>query len=114
RDQEADPAAPWLGSSIADLETRQGILVVGSNVRMEVPIVAHWLRKAARKGASVAFVNPEAYEYHFKAAQVAAPLDDLVAQFAAVAAAAAKAAGAALPPSVAGVAGSVTPGAAHD
>src|SRR6185436_18526201 len=106
RDQEADPAAPWLGSSIADLETRQGILVVGSNVRMEVPIVAHWLRKAARKGASVGFVNPEAYEYHFNAAaQVVAPLGDFVAQLAAVVAAAAKAAGAALPPAVSRIAG---------
>jgi NADH-quinone oxidoreductase subunit G len=114
RDQDADPAAPWLGSNIADLETRQGILVVGSNVRMEVPIVAHWLRKAARKGASVAFVNPEAYEYHFKAAQVFAPLDDFVAQLAAVAVAAAKAAGVALPQTIADAAGNAAAGAAHE
>ena len=58
RDQASDPAAPLLGCSIADIDTRQGILVVGSNLRMEVPIVAHRVRKAARKGASVAFVNP--------------------------------------------------------
>ncbi|HEX5049202.1 MAG TPA: NADH-quinone oxidoreductase subunit NuoG [Gammaproteobacteria bacterium] len=114
RDQDADPAAPWLGTSIADLETRQGILVVGSNVRMEVPIVAHWLRKAARNGASVAFVNAEAYEYHFKAAQMAAPLEDFAAQLAAVAAAAANAVGAALPQQVARLAEGVAAGAAHD
>jgi NADH-quinone oxidoreductase subunit G len=115
RDQDADPAAPWLGANIAELESRQGILVVGSNVRMEVPIVAHWLRKAASKGASVAFVNPEAYEYHFKtAAQVVAPLDDFVAQLAAVVAAAAKAAGAALPPAVAEIAGGNDAAAAHE
>ena len=60
RDQNSDPKAPLLGCSIADLDTRQGILVIGSNLRMEVPIVAHRVRKAARKGASVAFVNPDA------------------------------------------------------
>ena len=113
RDQEADPVAPWLGCDLANLEMRQGILVVGSNVRMEVPIVAHWLRKAARKGAAVSFVNPEAYEYHFKSAQVVAPLEDMVSELAAVVAAAAKAAGAALPPSVAGSAGGA-PNAAHE
>jgi NADH-quinone oxidoreductase subunit G len=114
RDQQADPAAPWLGCNIADLETRQGILVVGSNVRMEVPIVAHWLRKAARKGAKVAFVNPEAYPYHFEAAHVVAPLDDFVAELAAVAAAAAQAAGAALPAAVADTARGAAAGAAHE
>ncbi|HZF29980.1 MAG TPA: NADH-quinone oxidoreductase subunit NuoG [Gammaproteobacteria bacterium] len=115
RDQAADPAAPWLGCNIADLETRQGVLVVGSNVRMEVPIVAHWLRKAARKGASVGFVNPEAYEYHFEAAaQVVAPLDDFVAELAAVVVAAAKATGAALPPAVAAAVDGVSVAAAHE
>ena len=73
RDQAADPVAPLLGVSIADIEKQQGIVVVGSNLRMEVPIVAHRVRKAAHKGASVAFVNPVEYTYHFKtAAYVAA------------------------------------------
>src|SRR6185503_20242350 len=65
RDQSGDPRVPLLGCSIAELDTRQGILVIGSNLRMEVPIVAHRVRKAARKGASVAFLNPASYEYHF-------------------------------------------------
>ncbi len=90
RDQAADPLLPTLGCSIADLDTRAGVLVVGSNLRMEVPIVAHRVRKAARKGASVAFVNPEPYEYFFDtAAYVEAPLDSFVAALAAVVAAAA-------------------------
>jgi len=70
RDQAADPVLPTLGCSIADLDTREGVLVIGSNLRMEVPIVAHRVRKAARKGASVAFVNPEPYEYFFKSEQL--------------------------------------------
>ncbi|HVY64471.1 MAG TPA: NADH-quinone oxidoreductase subunit NuoG [Gammaproteobacteria bacterium] len=96
RDQAADPVAPVLGCSIADIETRQGILVVGSNLRMEVPIVAHRVRKAARKGASVAFVNPAEYEYHFKTAAYVAG-DALVANLAGVLAAAASAAGKTVP-----------------
>jgi NADH-quinone oxidoreductase subunit G len=97
RDQASDPAAPLLGCSIADIDTRQGILVVGSNLRMEVPIVAHRVRKAARKGASVAFVNPAEYEYHFKTAAYVTAGDALVANLGAVLAAAATAAGTPLP-----------------
>jgi NADH-quinone oxidoreductase subunit G len=113
RDQAADPAAPLLGCSIADLDTRQGILVVGSNLRMEVPIVAHRVRKAARKGASVAFVNPTAYEYHFKTAANVAAGDALVANLAGVLAAAAAAAGKELPAPLARVAGGATVTDAH-
>jgi NADH-quinone oxidoreductase subunit G len=97
RDQAGDPRAPLLGCSIADLDTRQGIFIVGSNLRMEVPIVAHRVRKAARKGASVAFLNPAVYAYHFKAAHVVAAPDAMVASLAAVLAAAASAAGVAVP-----------------
>jgi NADH-quinone oxidoreductase subunit G len=98
RDQGSDAKAPLLGCSIADLDTRQGILVVGSNLRMEVPIVAHRVRKAARKGASVAFLNPAAYEYHFEAAAyIAAAPEALVANLAGILAAAAGAAGVPVP-----------------
>jgi NADH-quinone oxidoreductase subunit G len=65
---------------------------------MEVPIVAHRVRKAARKGASVAFLNPAQYEYYFKpSAYVTAAPDTLVANLAAVLAAAASAAGTTVP-----------------
>jgi NADH-quinone oxidoreductase subunit G len=86
-----------LGCSIAELDTRQGLFIVGSNLRMEVPIIAHRVRKAARKGASVALLNPAAYEYHFKATHVTAPPDAFVANLAAVLAAAASTAGVAVP-----------------
>jgi NADH-quinone oxidoreductase subunit G len=98
RDQNGDPKAPLLGCTIAELDTRQGIFVVGSNLRMEVPIVAHRVRKAARKGASVAFLNTAVYEYHFKpAAYVTAAADSFVRNLAAVLVAAASAAGTSVP-----------------
>jgi len=64
-DQDNDPVFPWLGSTIAELETSDAILVVGSNLRKEVPIIAHRVRKAALAGSKVSFVNNEAFEYHF-------------------------------------------------
>jgi NADH-quinone oxidoreductase subunit G len=64
-DQDNDPPIPWLGCDIADLESKDAILVIGSNLRSEVPIIAHRIRKAARAGASVSFANSERYEYFF-------------------------------------------------
>jgi NADH-quinone oxidoreductase subunit G len=64
-DQDNDPVFPWLGSNIAELENSDAILVVGSNLRKEVPIIAHRVRKAALAGANVSFVNNDVYEYHF-------------------------------------------------
>jgi NADH-quinone oxidoreductase subunit G len=102
RDQDNDPKAPWLGIDVAALDVQQGVLVVGSNLRMEVPIFAHRLRKAALKGAAVAFVNPASYTYHFPlAAEIAASLDGLLPALAGVLAAAVEAKGVARPGHVA-------------
>ena len=65
RDQESDPLWPALGATIAGLDNLDGILVVGSNLRREVPILAHRIRSAALNGAAVGFVNPAEFEYHF-------------------------------------------------
>lgn len=64
-DQANDPKAPTLGGSIASLEAAGAILVVGSNIRSEAPILAHRLRKATLAGASVSFVNDDQYDYLF-------------------------------------------------
>ena len=106
RDQHADPPWPSLGVPIAELEQLGGMLVVASNLRREVPIVAHRVRKAALGGAAVGFVNPGAYEYHFpRAAFVEAPLGSLARSLASVLAAAVELTGRAAPPHVGGVLG---------
>jgi NADH-quinone oxidoreductase subunit G len=64
-DQAADPAFPWLGCDIADIEKYDAIFVVGSNIRREAPIIAHRIRKAALAGASVNFASSEPHEYYF-------------------------------------------------
>jgi NADH-quinone oxidoreductase subunit G len=90
-DQASDPLWPSLGTSIAELNNQDGVLVIGSNLRMEVPIIAHRIRKAAVTGAAVGFVNPVPYEIHFpRAAYVDAPLEHLVKSLAGVVIAAAE------------------------
>jgi NADH-quinone oxidoreductase subunit G len=64
-DQEHDPVFPWLGCTIADLENRDAIFVIGSNLRDEAPILAHRVRKAALNGARVSFANSVQYDYFF-------------------------------------------------
>jgi NADH-quinone oxidoreductase subunit G len=96
-DQNNDPLMPALGCSIAELETRDAILVVGSNLRREAPILAHRVRKAALAGARVAFINSGRYEYHFPVAEYL-ETTTLVAELAGVAVA--LSAGSSLPESV--------------
>jgi len=69
--QDSDPLFPWIGSDIADLEDADAILIAGSNLRKEVPIIAHRVRKAALVGAQVCFANSESYEYKFDVAAYA-------------------------------------------
>jgi NADH-quinone oxidoreductase subunit G len=117
RDEAADPVWPWLGGTIAELEERDGILCIGSNLRMEAPMLAHRVRKAALRGATVGLVNPEDYALTFKrSAYVAAPLGGFVRALAGVVAAAAEESGGSLPPGVAaaleGVSGTAADAAA--
>ena len=49
---------PWMGCNIADIEKFDRILIVGSNLRNEHPLLAHRIRKAVANGAELSFVNP--------------------------------------------------------
>src|SRR5256884_5082396 len=41
RDQQADPVFPGLGMHIAEVDSLDALLVIGANLRREVPILAH-------------------------------------------------------------------------
>ena len=86
-DQQSDPVFPWLGCNIADLENAGAILVIGSNLRNEAPIIAHRVRKAALGGTQVCFANSNVYDYHFDLAAYSAD-SDLVELLAGIAVAA--------------------------
>jgi NADH-quinone oxidoreductase subunit G len=75
RDQAALPAYPSLGQAIADLESIDCALLIGSNIRKEQPLLAHRLRKASRKGASILAVNPVDYDFTFPLAAKRISLD---------------------------------------
>jgi NADH-quinone oxidoreductase subunit G len=93
RAQENDAAFPNLGLKIADIERLDGVLVIGSNLRHEMPLLAHRIRKAAVKnaGAKVAFLNPRRFDYMFPIAAYALAETDLVGELNAVVRAAATA-----------------------
>ena len=56
-DQGDAPAFPWLGLPIADIESQDAVLLIGSWTRKEHPIINHRLRKMSRKGGAVLSVN---------------------------------------------------------
>jgi NADH-quinone oxidoreductase subunit G len=67
-DQDNDPVFEGLGCGVDEVEQQGAVLVVGSNVRNEAPIIAHRLRKAAVNGAKVSFANSKKFEYFFAVA----------------------------------------------
>jgi NADH-quinone oxidoreductase subunit G len=85
RAQDQEGAYPSLGMKIADIEKLEGILIVGSNLRHEMPMLAHRIRKAAMKaGSKVAFLNPRLFDYLFPVAAYGLAEQDLVGELTAV------------------------------
>jgi len=85
RDQNADALAPGLGLSIAEIDRLDALWVVGANLRHEVPMLAHRVRKAALRGARISFLNPARFEYLFPVAHhLVAPPAHAVSDLAAV------------------------------
>ncbi|HEX3847603.1 MAG TPA: NADH-quinone oxidoreductase subunit NuoG, partial [Steroidobacteraceae bacterium] len=96
RGDALDAAFPSLGLPIADVEKLEGVLIVGSNLRHEMPMLAHRVRKAAiaKSGAAkVAFLNPRPFEYLFPVAAYDVEEADFAGELAGIVRAAAAAAG---------------------
>jgi NADH-quinone oxidoreductase subunit G len=70
RGDASDPALPWLGMPVAALQALDASLLIGSNVRKTQPLLGHRLRKAALKGARIAFLNPLAFDLNYHALQL--------------------------------------------
>ncbi len=103
RDQASDPPFTALGTRIDALESHGAILVVASNLRREVPIIAHRVRKAALGGTRVSFINPARYEYLFPLSQyLEADAGALASELAALLAAAVEVTCTAVPAHLAG------------
>ncbi len=72
----AAPVMPWLGMNIDDLESLDSALVIGSNIRKELPIAALRLRKSALNGGRISFLNPLDFPLHFDPSVVLVPRYD--------------------------------------
>ena len=104
RDQQADPVFPGLGMALTDVDALSSLLLIGANLRREVPILAHRVRKAALRGAQLAMLNPARFPHLFPVrAQLTSAPADFVGDLAAVLAAAAAATGKSVPPQLAAV-----------
>jgi NADH-quinone oxidoreductase subunit G len=49
---------PWMGCNIPDLEEMDRILIIGSNLRNEHPLLTHRIRKAVANGAELCIISP--------------------------------------------------------
>lgn len=67
-DQDNDPLFPWLGQNIVDIEKQEVIVIIGSDLRSEQPMLAHRVRKATMKGAQVIVINPQKFDFHMSLA----------------------------------------------
>lgn len=54
--------AAW---NVETLSSLDAIILVGSDIRQEVPILGHKVRQAALAGGRIFAINPRAYEFHF-------------------------------------------------
>ncbi len=115
RDAAADARQPALGYALSEVDHLSGVLVIGSNLRSELPMLGHRLRKAVtRQGAKVAFIDAVARDYHFEvAAQCIADANAWAHEIACVIRVVCESLSAETPPSVANWLHSVTPQASH-
>ena len=64
--QDKAPVMPWLGRSLESIDTLDACLLVAGNLRLEQPILAHRLRKAAvNNGAEVSSISHLNGQYNF-------------------------------------------------
>ncbi|WP_269791566.1 NADH-quinone oxidoreductase subunit NuoG [Stenotrophomonas sp. Iso1] len=76
RDFSDAPVAEVFGTSLAEIETADRIVVLGSNIRHELPLLHARLRKAqTANGAQIFAVNPVDFDFAFKLTgkQIVAP-----------------------------------------
>ncbi len=95
---------PWLGMPIADVTTLDRVLVVGSFLRKDHPLIAQRLRQAAKKGTQVSSLHAVADDWLIRMHRsYVAPPSHLPRALAEIVVAAANAAGGAPPAALAGI-----------
>ncbi len=72
--------APWLGMKISEVSQLDRLIVVGSHLRNDHPLLANRIRQAAKKGLEVSFINPSEDANRISAKHIAAASPDRIAQ----------------------------------
>jgi NADH-quinone oxidoreductase subunit G len=68
-DQAQMPLFPQLNISIEQLQDQELIVLVGTHINHEHPMLAHRIRKAFLQGAKILCINPYDYEFGFQLAE---------------------------------------------
>lgn len=79
---------PSLAVDLADVDSLNSVLIVGSYLRKELPILNHRVRKASQNGAEIHVVNPVEFDFNYKIANSAINAESLTIELAAIAKAA--------------------------
>ena len=100
---------------MAAIDDADAIVLIGSNIRHEAPILGQRVRKAWRKGAQVVALNPVDWNFHFELADklITAP-QHMVTELAALAAAVARLTGKEIPEFLQTAVSGTQAGASHD
>ena len=69
-DFQHDGKTLWLGTSLASLSTLDRVLIIGSNIRKDQPLLAQRIRQAVRRGAKVHALNEQAFDWAMPLAEV--------------------------------------------
>ncbi|MBN2866905.1 MAG: NADH-quinone oxidoreductase subunit G [Thiotrichales bacterium] len=79
---------PSLSLELAEVESLNSVLIVGSYLRKELPILNHRVRKAFKCGAEINQVNPKDFDFNYKLANSAINAESFTLELASVAKAA--------------------------
>ena len=76
-DDDVLPPFPWLGQAITDLEQAEAVLLIGTNVCKDQPMIGHRLRKARQRGMELMAINSIDYDFKMELSHkiVTNPLD---------------------------------------
>ena len=68
--RQLDPVSepPGLNMRVQDIESLDRLLLIGCNIRHEIPLLGHRVRKAWRRGAKIMAINPIDFEFSFELA----------------------------------------------
>ena len=69
RDDLAAPVCPGTETSISKFQELDGVLIVGSNIRKELPLISLRLRRLAQQGGEITVLNPMSFNHNFTTSQ---------------------------------------------